>query len=231
MLMFASLALATIGAAIPATYFSPWIAKSFRIRDLRKRLARERVVSLTYDDGPSASVTPRVLDLLHSYNVKATFFLLGRNVRQHHRVVDRLVAAGHDVGCHSDQHLNAWLVTPWQAVTDIDSGYERLSPWVRPDGMFRPPYGKMTLATYVSVRRRSAPVWWWTIDAGDTFDELPRPREVVERLAAAGGGIVLMHDSDRSKERNEFVLETSALVLDWAKRESLSVKLLRELCR
>ncbi len=77
-----------------------------------------------------------------------------------------------------------------------------LSRWIQPDGMFRPPYGKITLPTYWSLRRRNAPVWWWTIDSGDTRKVLPNPQQIADKLRKEGGGIVLMHDLDRTQERN-----------------------------
>jgi hypothetical protein len=89
----------------------------------------------------------------------------------------------------------------------------------------------MTLATTWSIRQRKAPVWWWTIDSGDTHAVLPQPAQVAEKVRQAGGGIVLLHDLDRTRERNEFVLETTASLLDLAKRESLQVMSLREICQ
>jgi hypothetical protein len=96
--------------------------------------------------------------------------------------------------------------------------------------MFRPPYGKMTLPTYWSIRRRKAPVWWWTIDSGDTQEILPTPTEVADKVRRSGGGIVLMHDLDRTHERNRYVLELTASLLDVARQEALNVVPLRELC-
>jgi peptidoglycan-N-acetylglucosamine deacetylase len=218
-----------LGLAGSALYVLPWLLRQYRVKRLRKQMASNRMLTLTYDDGPSA-LTPKLLDLLKGHEAHATFFLLGRNVERHSQLVDRMVGEGHDLGCHSDQHLDAWKVTPGKALADIDAGYERLSPWIPPDGMFRPPHGKMTLPTYLSLRRRRAPVWWWTIDSGDTWDVLPKPAEVAEKLRLEGGGVVLMHDLDRSQQRNEFVLETTAALLDVARQEAIQVKPLRELC-
>ena len=120
---------------------------------------------------------------------------------------------------------------PWNAVADIDAGYQRLSSWIRPNGMFRPPYGKMTLPTYWAIRRRGASVWWWTVDSGDTHKVVPRPRQIANKVRCQEGGIVLMHDAARSKERNDFVFETTIALLDLAKRESLTIVPLRNLCR
>jgi peptidoglycan/xylan/chitin deacetylase (PgdA/CDA1 family) len=226
MIVLTTAALALAGTA---TYFSPLALRLGRIWYLRKQITRDRLVALTYDDGPSATVTPRLLDLLRSYNAKATFFMLGRSAQQYPHIADRVLAEGHDVGCHSNQHLNAWNIMPWTAIADINAGYKSLAPWVDPNGSFRPPHGKMTFPTFWAVRRRGAEAWWWTIDAGDTFAVLPRPRDVADRVLSDGGGIILMHDLDRSEERNKFVLDTSALLLDLAQRESFRIAPLRQL--
>ena len=87
----------------------------------------------------------------------------------------------------------------------------------------------MTFPTYWTIRRRGARVEWWTIESGDTHNPLPEPTQVVDRLVRDGGGIILMHDLDRSKDRNNFVLETTALLLNVAKREAFNIKRLSEL--
>jgi peptidoglycan/xylan/chitin deacetylase (PgdA/CDA1 family) len=222
---------AAIGLAGSAVYFSPWLWRHYRMSQIRKEVVKNRILALTYDDGPSSVLTPRLLDLLQSRGARATFFVLGRNAQQNPQLVDRTLAEGHDVGCHSDQHLNAWKVLPSQSIADIDAGYERLSRWIPADGMFRPPHGKMTFPTYWSLRRRKAPVWWWTIDSCDTGDVLPSSIQIAERLRREGGGIVLMHDLDRSQQRNDFVLETTTALLDLAQNESFEVKPLREICQ
>jgi peptidoglycan/xylan/chitin deacetylase (PgdA/CDA1 family) len=222
---------ATIGLAGSAIYFSPWLWRQHRMNRVRRELVKNRILVLTYDDGPSPVLTPQLLDLLQSRRARATFFMLGRHAQQYPHIVDRVIEAGHDVGCHSDQHLHAWKVLPWEAVADIDAGYEKLSPWIAANAMFRPPYGKMTLSTYLSVRRRRAPVWWWTIDSGDTHQAMLTANQVADRLRRDGGGIVLMHDLDRTQPRNSFVLELTETLLDVAQRESFQIKPLRELCQ
>jgi peptidoglycan-N-acetylglucosamine deacetylase len=83
----------------------------------------------------------------------------------------------------------------------------------------------------LSVRRRGAQVWWWTVDSGDTYATLPRVKQVANTVRRDGGGIVLMHDLDRTKERNDFVLELTAALLDVAQQESYQVGSLRDLNR
>ncbi|WP_084306138.1 polysaccharide deacetylase family protein [Bradyrhizobium sp. ARR65] len=213
----------------PSAYFSPWLWRRLYMRAIKSQLTRDRILCLTYDDGPSRFVTPKILDLLGRRAAKATFFMLGQSAQRFRDVADRIAQERHDIGCHSSKHLNAWTVAPWRAVADINAGYDQLSSWMSPNGLFRPPYGKMTLPTYFAVRRRCASTFWWTIDSRDTKETLPDPRQVAAALVEDGGGIVLMHDLDRSKERNEFVLETTSLLLDVADREKIKVRRLCEL--
>jgi peptidoglycan-N-acetylglucosamine deacetylase len=227
--MISLLAPIAVGILGGAAYYSPFVWRLHRVRALRSQVCKSRNLILTYDDGPSASTTPAVLQLLRRQDAKATFFMLGQNAQRNRTIADRVVEEGHDVGCHSDQHYNAWKVDPWTAVADINEGYEKLASWVAPKGMYRPPFGKMTLPTSCTIWHRGAYVGWWTIDSGDTRTPLPQPKQVAERLACEGGGIVLMHDLDRSGERDNFVLETTELLLDVAKRESINIKRLSEL--
>jgi peptidoglycan-N-acetylglucosamine deacetylase len=228
--LFLTLTSAVIPPASLLAYFSPYAARLMAVRGLRSRVRQGRMLALTYDDGPSESLTPELLNLLRSHNAKASFFMLGRSARRNADIAKAVALEGHDVGCHSEEHLNAWKVSPWRAIADINAGYQQLSPWVSANGMYRPPHGKMTLPTYIAVHNRRALISWWTLDSGDTHTPLPQPQEVVEHVVREGGGIVLMHDLDRSPERNCFVLETTSLLLRTAETESITVKRLSEIC-
>jgi peptidoglycan/xylan/chitin deacetylase (PgdA/CDA1 family) len=228
MLLSLSATALLLGSAI---YYSPHLWRYMRVHSWRKQITKTGSLILTYDDGPSETLTPRLLDVLRSYNARASFFAIGRNAAKHPTIADRIVGEGHDLACHSDQHLNAWKVTPWRSVADINAGYEALSSWMSPDGMFRPPYGKMTLPTYFAVRSRGAEPWWWTIDSGDTREQLGSPTEVAAAVEKANGGIVLLHDLARTKERDDYVTDTTVLLLETARRVSLRVKRLSEFAR
>jgi peptidoglycan/xylan/chitin deacetylase (PgdA/CDA1 family) len=70
--------------------------------------AKEKVIFLTFDDGPIPEVTPWVLDELVKFNAKATFFCVGNNVRQHPDIFQKILDQGHTVGNHTFNHLNGW---------------------------------------------------------------------------------------------------------------------------
>ena len=222
---------ATVSASAAAFtwYVGPMLARRVSERRLRQRCAETRSLVLTYDDGPGASLTPRLLDLLRARDARATFFLAGFRAAKHPRIVDEIAAAGHEIACHSQRHLNAWRAWPWRGVADIDAGYQTLARWVPKDGMFRPPHGKMTLATWAAVHRRQAPIGWWTIAAGDVARRLPDSNLPVEQARRVGGGVVLLHDFDREPERADFVLQSTARLLDAAQQERWTIRTLGEL--
>jgi peptidoglycan/xylan/chitin deacetylase (PgdA/CDA1 family) len=207
------------------------LAKQREIAALRAQCRRARTLALTYDDGPGPDLTPRLLELLERHGAHATFFALGMRARAAPELLDRVAAAGHEIGCHTMVHRNAWKTGPRPALADIRDGYAALAPWVAADGRFRPPHGKQTLLTRRALRRRHAPVAWWTIDSGDTFAALPDPDHAVRALRADGGGVVLLHDHSegRPAERQEFVLDVTERLLRAAAADGLAVVPLRAL--
>jgi peptidoglycan/xylan/chitin deacetylase (PgdA/CDA1 family) len=211
-------------------HFLPQVCRYTNASSLCAKAVKTRSLVLTYDDGPAAISTPKLLLLLEDRNAKATFFVLGRNAEAHPEIMDRLVLQGHEIGCHGYAHPHAWKVAPWTSVHDITRGYDVLSRWMPPNGVFRPPYGKFTLATWLTLRKRGAPIAVWTLDSEDTHARLPSINTITEQFVRAGGGVVLMHDFDRSAERMEFSLNMTSALLDIAKREGINTCRLGDLC-
>ena len=221
--------LALAAGALGGAWLSPHALRLLAERRLLQRCSDTHSLVLTYDDGPGPTLTRAILELLAVHGARATFLPLGRRAAEHPEVLDRVAAAGHEIGCHAAFHRNAWKVSPRAALEDISAGYAQLARWVRPDGLFRPPHGKLTLATWWALRRRGAPLAWWTHDSGDTADALPAPDTLVEAVRRAGGGVVLMHDFDREAERRGFVLSATERLLAMARQQGLSVHAYGEL--
>lgn len=211
---------------------TPMLRRLREERRLALNCARSRSLVLTFDDGPTLPATERVLDLLATEDTLATFFLLGARAEQNPLIVDEMAGYGHEIGCHSYAHRNAWRTPPAEAITDIEDGYTALSRWIAPNGIFRPPYGKITVATSQVVRRKEAPLGWWTIVSGDTENVLPNPHLVVNRVIGRGGGVVLLHDGHPvhpfGDRRIEYLLETTQLLIRAAKRHGLHLKRLSD---
>lgn len=214
-------------------YLLPHFARPFQNRRLQALCRLRRTLVLTYDDGPGPELTPRVLDLLGEANAQATFFLLGMRAQKSPDLVERTVAAGHEVACHSYFHRNAWKTWPWKATADVSAGYDGLARWVSDNALFRPPYGKLTLPVSLALLRRHARVGWWTVDSGDTHSSCPAVEEVEQAVRRQGGAVVLLHDFDRegpdAVSRAGFVCRTTRQLLQMARRESFAVKTLGDL--
>ncbi|MGE3173632.1 MAG: polysaccharide deacetylase family protein [Planctomycetota bacterium] len=186
-----------------ATWFAA--PRLYRWRQ-RRRLLRvcraHRVVAITFDDGPGRQLTPVVLERLALAGVPATFFLLGRQIPGREDVVARIRDHGHEIGSHGvehEHHLNTW---PWRGVRDMTASLRHLETLLdrrRGDVAFRPPHGKMNPWSMLVAWWRGTPVATWTHDSNDTRLDLDEPpRETADRLRRSGGGVVLLHDFDRT---------------------------------
>lgn len=230
MLLAATAAAATLPVAAAASYWLPHALRLLEEKRLREACAKARSLVLSYDDGPGRLLTPEVLAVLARFAAPASFFLLGTNVVGNEPLIERLVNDGHELGCHGYWHLNAWRHGPRRVAADINGGYESLRRWIAPDAPFRPPYGKTCLASRLVLRRRRAPIAWWTADSGDTATVLPEVPAVVESVRRSAGGVVLLHDFDRTREeRAHFVLSVTEGLLKCAREEGLQVRRLGEL--
>lgn len=207
-------------SGLGALHLSPVVNKFLARRALRRFCSRERVLCLTFDDGPSPILTPQLLDILGEHKIQATFFMIGTQALRQGTLVDQVAASGHEIGCHTMDHLHAWKALPWRVVKDIAAGYEAMARWIPSNGLFRPPFGKLVLQSWLHIRRRGAPLVWWTHDSGDTFKTLPHPKRIVEQTARDGGGVALLHDKDRSDSTfSSFVRNTTRDLINIARTE------------
>ena len=211
-----------------------WFLIPFGLRQLSSaRLRRycrdQKAIVLSYDDGPSADLIRRLLDLLAERDTKATFFLLGRNVEAHSEEMPRLLASGHELGSHTFDHSNAWKVWPWHASRDLADGVRCLRSQGLSTQVFRPPYGKSTLVTLVDCWWRGQRVGWWTIDTQDTWDRRSIA-EVLDDIKAQNGGVVMMHDLDGlsistpGMPHADYVLELTRSIIDLAAKRGLRIR-------
>jgi peptidoglycan/xylan/chitin deacetylase (PgdA/CDA1 family) len=224
--------LAGTGIALGAAaggYFAPHALRFLHAAALQRLCRRTGSVVLTYDDGPGANATPAVLDVLARHGAKATFFLLGMRVGERPDLVDRIVHERHEVGCHGHAHVSSWRAPPWRVMQDVERGYTALAPWINREAPFRPPFGRLTAATWLAVRRRGSPIALWTLDTRDASERPMRPKDAAEALVRARGGVVLMHDYEGSAARTRATVETTEELLAAARANGLVPRSLREL--
>lgn len=210
--------------AISGWLVLPYTIRKFQEAILKRKCKMSRTIVLTYDDGPGAEVTTKILALLKAYDARATFFILGKNITIDLELPQMMVQAGHEIGSHSFQHLNAWKRSPLAVYQDIKRGFVDIRAFGQPL-LFRAPHGKLTLATMLQVWFNQCRQAWWTIDSTDTWPS-PIPIEnVMEQIKSDGGGVILMHDHKRpnNPEREAYVLDLTKSILELARKEGFKV--------
>ncbi|KRA42336.1 polysaccharide deacetylase family protein [Pseudoxanthomonas sp. Root630] len=155
-----------------------------------------RCLYITFDDGPHPAHTPAMLDLLAEHGVKASFFLVGREVERHDALARRIASEGHTLGNHSYSHPRFESLTLGEQLEEIERT-ERLLKGIdgRDRHAFRPPRGVLTLAMLARLVRRRHRIDYWSYDSLD-YSRRPVPEllETIQRHPPRGGDIILMHD-------------------------------------
>ena len=158
-------------------------------------------VFLTFDDGPTPGVTEFVLSILEKYKIKATFFCLGKNIKENPILFARLISEGHVCANHSYTHLNGWRSENAGYVADI----EKCSCFFT-NTLFRPPYGKISPKQYRLLKKKYRIVFWDVIS--NDFDDRITPRRCFLNVKdnVRDGSIIVFHDSEKARKNLEFAL-------------------------
>lgn len=171
----------------------------------------ERKVYLTFDDGPIPEVTPRLLDLLDSYGIKATFFMVGDNVRKYPELFADVKRRGHRVGNHTMHHLQGLRESKDAYLADVADADRYIG-----SDLFRPPHGWMKRSQGKELSAKYRIVMYDLVtrdyskrlDAGDVFDNV--------RKYARPGSIIVFHDSLKSLPR---LFEALPKSIEWLMEE------------
>ncbi len=174
-------------------------------QDVGRRLA------LTFDDGPSAANTARVLDLLAEHDARGTFFAVGSRASGLEEVLIRAAGAGHELANHTYSHLHTVHFTRARLRDDLaqaSSVIEAVTAGSARVRLVRPPFGKDRRRTVVLGRELGLLTVLWSVDSGDAMG-VGREKIVASVTAAAApGAIVLMHDGGAERPATLGALET-----------------------
>ena len=161
----------------------------------------EKVIYLTFDDGPVPAVTPWVLEQLKKYDAKATFFCVGDNVRKYPDVFKQVLSEGHAVGNHTFNHLNGWTTENIPYFHNVRHCANRMN-----SVLFRPPYGRLKpkQAQFLQCHYR---IVSWDVLSGD-FDPKISTEQCLANVVdnAEPGSIVVFHDSVKAEDKLREVL-------------------------
>ena len=169
-------------------------------RALRRGPAERGLVALTFDDGPHPGITPVVLDHLAAAGARATFFVVGENVRRYPHIVRRMVEEGHAIGVHTTTHRHAWLSSPNRLRWELSEGLRAIMEVTgRRPLWFRPPHGAFNAVTWRCVDALDLRVALWSCDAGDW---LPGATLAAIRRRVLGGlgpgAVIDLHDGGQT---------------------------------
>jgi peptidoglycan/xylan/chitin deacetylase (PgdA/CDA1 family) len=175
-----------------------------------------RQLALTYDDGPNDPHTLRLLEVLATYDVRATFFLIGRYVRQHPEIVREIVNAGHVVGNHSFGHPLLIFKSAAEIRQELSDCRAALQDTIgEHSNFFRPPFGGRRPAVLRIARELGLVPIMWNVTG---FDWNAPPSAVIEQKVAKqirGGDVILLHDGGHKQmgaDRAQTVLATDRLI-------------------
>jgi chitin deacetylase len=181
----------------------------------------EKLIFLTFDDGPNEPYTSLILDILKKYQARASFFVCGKNVLHWPKTAKRIVAEGHLIGNHTYSHsaLRA-IIGCWSKEIEKTNQIIEKTTGVRPTH-FRPPWGRAPLWLRKKLQRQRLTLVLWNIDSKDwRLKKAERiAAEVIKK--ARSSAVILMHDGKNTKvgEDRSLTIKALPLVLDNLKKQ------------
>jgi peptidoglycan/xylan/chitin deacetylase (PgdA/CDA1 family) len=178
----------------------------------------QKVVYLTFDDGPIPESTPFILETLRRYDVKATFFMVGDNVRKYPALYEQIVAEGHQVGNHTHNHYGGFRHT----LHEYSYNVEKANAYIH-SRLFRPPHGWMRLAQYALLSRKYQVVMWDLVTRD--YSKWVTSQGIVKNVKryARPGSIITFHDSLKSIEKLRIALPEC---IEWLRGEGYSFSII-----
>lgn len=166
--------------------------------------SKEKVLYLTFDDGPTPYITNWTLNQLKKHNAKATFFCIGKNIAKYPLIYANITEGKHTVGNHTQNHLNGYNTPTIDYLKNISLFEKNL---VKKTTLFRPPYGKVKLSQAKKIRKKGYKIIMWDVLSAD-FDTTITAEECLANVIrnVKNGSIIVFHDSVKSQEKLKYVL-------------------------
>ena len=202
---------------------TPWILKTLYPERVWNIKTGEKILYLTFDDGPHPEATLLVLEELKKYNAKATFFCVGKNVKENFPVYTRMISEGHKPGNHTFHHLNGWKTNDKIFLEDIAEAAKIID-----SNLFRPPYGRITKfqSRAISGGKLHLKTIMWDVLSGD-FDPSVTGENCYLNVInnAERGSIIVFHDSAKALPTLKYALPR---ILEYYSGKEYQFKILKE---
>ncbi len=183
---------------------------------------QSNAIALTFDDGPDPDITPEILELLDTYGIKATFFVVGKKVQQHPELLKQCFDKGHVIACHDYSHSNlSNLRTTKPLIRDIEKARECIYQIIgKKPLLYRPPVGLMNPHVPKALAHLNMTCIGWNKSCSDAGNRRLKRIRCISTLASPGA-IVLLHDCLPKKEYKEELLNQLGLHFQEIKKKDL----------
>ena len=179
-----------------------------------RKVGQEKVIYLTFDDGPHPEITAWVIDELKKHQIKATFFCVGDNLKKHPETAKQLLTEGHQIGNHTMHHIKGWkhknvdyLKDIEDCDTEIRKIHEQMNDEKAQPRLFRPPYGQIKPSQIKLLREKGYEIIQWSNLSCD-YDKHLNCEKSLSALVknAKPGSIVVFHDSEKAENQLKQIL-------------------------
>ncbi|WP_299015873.1 polysaccharide deacetylase family protein [uncultured Polaribacter sp.] len=185
----------------------------------------KKEIFLTFDDGPTPQITPFVLQELKKHNAKATFFCIGKNIKNHPELFKELIEQGHVIGNHTQNHVNGWTNNTKGYIDNClkcDATIQQFSKNPTTQKLFRPPYGKIKTKQAKQLIKKGYKIIMWSVLSADFDSNITKETCLKNVLKnTKNGSIIVFHDSIKASEKLRFVLPK---VLDYFSKKGYVFK-------
>ena len=173
-------------------------------------LSKKKEIFLTFDDGPTPEITEFILSELKKYDAKATFFCIGKNIKNHPELFSQLISDGHSIGNHTQNHLKGWKTNTKDYVDNVlecNKTITQFNNTTIKQQLFRPPYGKIKKSQAKELLKRGYKIIMWDVLSADFDTTISNERCLQNVLEnATKGSIIVLHDSVKAAERMKYAL-------------------------
>ena len=185
----------------------------------------KKEIYLTFDDGPTPEITEFVLNELQKHNAKATFFCIGKNIKNHPEIFQRIISDEHSIGNHTQNHLNGWKNNTKDYINnvlEVEKTLQLLNLQTFNLKLFRPPYGKIKRNQARKLRDLGYKIIMWNVLSAD-FDTSITKEKCLENVLknTTNGSIIVFHDSIKAAEKLKYTLPK---VLEYYSKKGFTFK-------
>ena len=172
---------------------------------------KPKTIYLTFDDGPTPEITEWTLNTLKKHNAKATFFCIGKNVKNHPAIFQKIIDDKHSIGNHTNNHFNGWKTNNKTYIENVFLAEKSMQhppnnhqPSTK---LFRPPYGKIKSSQARQLIKKGYKIIMWDVLSADFDQSISKEKCLANVLKnTQNGSIIVFHDSVKAEKHLKFVL-------------------------